>query len=178
MSFLTRPNVFCYFHPYRFILQTLFVAIFLFHISSKPTIVSSAKITSMIIPKWVQNGTEDQIILDCDYDLDLELDQNLTIKWYFNDRNELIYEWIPRLDFRYVSGRLQGKFNWDFSIITSTNAAYKKYRALALKNPTTDLSGKYICQVVSATGVDSEEASMIIFGECVLSFLATARSLV
>lgn len=119
----------------------------------------------MIIPKWVQNGTEEQIILDCDYDLDLDLDRNLTIKWYFQDRKELIYEWIPRLDFRYVSGRLQGKFNWDFSIQASKFSSYKKYRALALKNPTTDLSGKYICQVVSATGDDAEEASMIIFGE-------------
>lgn len=128
-------------------------------------VTSAAKITSMIIPKWVQNGTEEQIILDCDYDLDLDLDRNLTIKWYFQDRKELIYEWIPRLDFRYVSGRLQGKFNWDFSIQASKFSSYKKYRALALKNPTTDLSGKYICQVVSATGDDAEEASMIIFGE-------------
>lgn len=128
--------------------------------------VESARITSLIIPKWVQNGTEDQVILDCDYDFDPELDQNLTIKWYFNERTELIYEWIPRLDFRYVSGKLQGKFNWDFSIFSlSKNSSFKKYRALAIKNPTTELTGRYICQVVSALGDDSEEESMIVYGK-------------
>ena len=74
---------------------------------------NAAKISSLIVPKWIENGTEDRVILDCDYSIDdrgSNREQNLTVKWFFHDRRELIYEWIPRLDFRYVSGRLQGNY--------------------------------------------------------------------
>lgn len=146
--------------------------------SIKPvTGCSGAKITSMLVPKWVQNGTEEQIILDCDYDVDLSRDKNLTIKWYFRDKTELIYEWIPRLDFRYVSGRLQGRFNWDFVLNTSHMPSLKKYRAIAIRKPTTEMSGRYICQVLSTAGDDSEEATMVIYGKnYISSHLSSADS--
>lgn len=138
------------------------------------------------MPKWLENGTEDQVILDCDYAIE-PTEKNVTIKWFFNSKNELIYEWIPDLDFRYVSGRLQGitdihraavdiiqrslragRFDWDFQM-NFTDAAddvrLHKYRALAIRRPTCDLTGRYICQVVSSHGDDAEEATMVIYGE-------------
>lgn len=126
----------------------------------------------MLVPQWVQNGTESEVILDCDYEVDLERDKNFTLKWYFGDKNSLIYEWIPGYDFRYVSGRLEGRFNWDFllNISSRTYHPLKKYRAVAIRRPTTEMSGRYICQVVSSLGDDSEESTMIVFGETNLSF--------
>lgn len=131
------------------------------------------------MPKWIQNGTEEQVVLDCDFDVDSSFEKNITIKWFFQNKSELIYEWIPRLDFRYVSGRLQGKFDWDFQLNRSHGqsqnqnsnlddgewSSRNKFRALAIKRPTTELSGRYICQVMSTSGDDSEEAAMLVYGE-------------
>lgn len=126
------------------------------------------------MPKWIENGTEEQVVLDCDYSLDIDRERNLTIKWFFQSNSELIYEWIPRLDFRYVSGRLQGRFNWDYALNVSSehdkNAIkWHRYRSLAIRRPTTELSGRYICQVITSKGDDAEEADMTIYGEFINS---------
>lgn len=132
--------------------------------------MEGVKITSLLVPKWVQNGTEEQVVLDCGFTVDKAREKNLTIKWYFSDASELIYEWIPRLDFRYVSGRLQGRFNWDF-VANVSDPELNRFRAIPIKRPTSDLSGRYICQVLSSLGDDSEEAQMTIYGEEPLPFI-------
>jgi hypothetical protein len=38
-----------------------------------------------------------------------------------------------------------------------------RFRAIAIKRPTTDMTGKYICEVTTSLGQDSEEAQMVIF---------------
>ncbi|KAI1282076.1 hypothetical protein HDE_13003 [Halotydeus destructor] len=129
------------------------------------------KITSLDIPKWIESGTEDRAVLDCDYDLSERETFNLTIKWFYHDKTELIYEWIPRLDFRYVSSRLHHRFDWDYThnrtkysdSFDRIDNRWHKYRSLVIKRPTNELSGRYVCQVISSLGDDSEDAIMTIF---------------
>lgn len=126
--------------------------------------LAKVKIEQLIMPKYVENGTEDSIVLDCIYTYDEEEDRNLVIKWFLNDDREPIYQWIVELDNRHASKRLQGRINMDFSV--STNDKFIKYRALNILRPTIDLSGKYSCHVISLSSQDSEEAQMIVFGKC------------
>ncbi|RWS31597.1 uncharacterized protein B4U80_01652 [Leptotrombidium deliense] len=124
---------------------------------------NGAKITSLSVPKWVQNGTEEQIVLDCSYSLSKLEEKNFVLKWYFGkNRSEVIYHWIPDLDFRFVNGRIQRRFIWDYCVNT-TNDKINKFRAIAIKRPTTEQNGLYTCEVSSDQGTDSKEAEMIIY---------------
>jgi hypothetical protein len=51
------------------------------------------KIESLVIPKYVENGTEESVVLDCIYTFDPEEDMFLVVKWFLNDEPEPIYQW-------------------------------------------------------------------------------------
>lgn len=116
----------------------------------------------MLIPPFVENGTEDSVILDCVYKFDAEDDKNLVVKWFLNDDPEPIYQWIAELDNRHASRRLKNKINMDFTVSTEP---FFKYRALNLLRPTIDLSGRYSCHVMSLGSQDSHEETMTVYGK-------------
>src|SRR6266480_2324717 len=105
--------------------------------------VSNAKvqIQSLLVPKYVENGTEDSIVLDCLYSLDPILDKYLVVKWFLNNDREPIYQWIPEMGTRHASKRLEGRINMDFTVNSAD--PLMKYRAINILRPTTDLSGTY-----------------------------------
>ncbi|KAG8196349.1 hypothetical protein JTE90_013832 [Oedothorax gibbosus] len=112
------------------------------------------------MPRWVQNGTEDSVVLDCEYNYSEE-DRRLVVKWFLNDDPEPIYQWIPELEQRYASDRVKGKLNMDYMV--SPSSRHTRYRALNLMRPTTELSGRYSCHVVSMLSQDAEEQVMVVY---------------
>ncbi|CAG2164911.1 unnamed protein product [Oppiella nova] len=118
------------------------------------------KIKEMSVPRLVENGTEDSVVLDCVYSLDTIDDRNLVVKWFFNDDPEPIYQFIAEFGLRHASSRLQGRINLNYTV---NNDPLIKYRALNLLRPTVDLSGRYQCHVQSLQSQDSKEGSMIIY---------------
>ncbi|KAI1292327.1 hypothetical protein HDE_07297 [Halotydeus destructor] len=119
------------------------------------------EIKSVVVPVRVENGTEDSVILDCIYSYDEEKDKQLVVKWFFNDDPEPIYQWIPELNSRTLSDRLQGKINMDFTV--STGNPYTKYRAINLIRPTVEFSGTYSCHVASLKSQDYKEKKMLVY---------------
>ncbi|XP_022252189.1 uncharacterized protein LOC106468177 [Limulus polyphemus] len=118
------------------------------------------KITEVSIPHYIENGTKESVILDCRYDYGND-DKNLVVKWFLNDDPEPIYQWITELNLRQPSYRLQGRINMSYTVTPSANLT--RYRALNILRPTTDLSGKYTCNVASLASEDSEERQMTIY---------------
>lgn len=122
--------------------------------------VSCVHILHLSVPKWVENGTEDSVLLDCVYNVGKD-DKQLVVKWFLNDDPQPVYQWIPELDKRHVSVRLMGRLNLDFSL--SSGNSFTKFRALNLVRPTTELGGRYSCHVNSLAGQDSESGLMTVY---------------
>ena len=55
--------------------------------------IDGVKIKRLEVPKVTQFGAP--IVLNCDYTLEASVDEGLVVKWFFNDVNTLIYQWIP-----------------------------------------------------------------------------------
>lgn len=117
-------------------------------------------ITRLTVPPLVENGTEDSVILDCQYNYTRE-DEKLVIKWYLNDDPEPLYQWIPELNLRHVSDKFKNKVNLEYMV--SQSDRYTKYRAMNIIRPTIELSGKYSCHVSSLLGQDLAEKFMIVY---------------
>ncbi|XP_077563686.1 uncharacterized protein LOC144179269 [Haemaphysalis longicornis] len=116
-------------------------------------------IWKLSVPRWVQNGTEEPILLDCEYVYN-EHDVRLVVKWFFNDLLEPVYQWIPELNARQTSGILTGRLDDSFTVGGPRDS---QYRALRIIRPTTELSGRYTCVVSSMAGQDSREQSMMVY---------------
>ena len=120
------------------------------------------RISSLSVPGSVENGTSDSVVLDCIYEYSDE-DQQLVVKWFFNQDTKPIYQWIPDLNKRsYSKSRFEGHINRHFEV---TNDAYTRYRALNILRPTTEMTGTYSCSVTSLQGQDSRSADMVVYGE-------------
>ncbi|XP_076336669.1 uncharacterized protein LOC143239467 isoform X1 [Tachypleus tridentatus] len=117
-------------------------------------------ISELSIPRWVENGTQESVTLDCVYTL-TDKDNRLVVKWFLNNDPKPIYQWIPELGSRLVSEKLQGRIDMNFSV-TPFNK-FTEYRSLRILNPTTHLSGKYACHVASFNGLDTAEKEMIVY---------------
>ncbi|CAL1262413.1 unnamed protein product [Larinioides sclopetarius] len=121
---------------------------------------NSVEIRRLSVPRWIQNGTEDSVVLDCEYVYN-ENDLRLVVKWFFEDNLEPVYQWIPELNNRHTSGILKNRLDLDFAVNTAD--AYSRFRALRIQKPSTELSGKYTCLVTSLAGQDSREQVMTVF---------------
>lgn len=117
----------------------------------------------MVVPEAIQYGSTESILLDCIYCYDEENDSRLVIKWFFNNEKEPIYQWIPELNLRTTSKRLEGRINMNFSINPSSK--FTKYRAINIIRPTIELSGEYSCTVSTPESEDSKTSSMLVYGK-------------
>ncbi|XP_077525496.1 uncharacterized protein LOC144136767 [Amblyomma americanum] len=116
-------------------------------------------IWKLSVPRWVQNGTEEPVLLDCEYVYN-ELDVRLVVKWFFNDLLEPVYQWIPELNSRQASGILTGRLDDSYTVGGPRDS---QYRALRIIRPTTEMSGLYTCVVSSMAGFDSQQQSMMVY---------------
>ncbi|XP_076329134.1 selection and upkeep of intraepithelial T-cells protein 7-like isoform X2 [Tachypleus tridentatus] len=122
--------------------------------------VAAVKIRRLSVPRWVENGTERPITLDCEY-LYTHNDLHLVVKWFYNNEVKPVYQWIPALSTRYVSGFLQGRL--DDTFVAEPLDTYSRYRALRIIKPTIDMTGTYTCVVTSLANQDSREQGMVVY---------------
>ncbi|GIY97620.1 hypothetical protein CEXT_551201 [Caerostris extrusa] len=47
---------------------------------------NSVEIRRLSVPRWIQNGTEDAVVLDCEY-VYTENDFRLVVKWFFRGQS-------------------------------------------------------------------------------------------
>lgn len=96
------------------------------------------RINSLSVPHIVKNGTDESVILDCDYSIEDHEKKGLVVKWYFTNKQTPVYQWIPHTK-PSILGILKGKLNLDY---VADRDEYKMKRALQIIRPTTELSGK------------------------------------
>ena len=68
-------------------------------------VTSTITINKIIGPSSIEDGTTDELILDCDYETKGE--GELVVKWFFNGLEEQIYQWISGTGHAYASGPLK-----------------------------------------------------------------------
>ncbi|KAH9368586.1 hypothetical protein HPB48_021952 [Haemaphysalis longicornis] len=95
-------------------------------------------IRRLSVPRWVRNGTDTPVVLDCEYVYN-ENDLKLVVKWFFNDGLEPVYQWIPEMKVREAFGVLQGRLDETYSV--NSRDDYSQYRAIRILRPTKELSG-------------------------------------
>ncbi|XP_013777767.2 hemicentin-1-like isoform X1 [Limulus polyphemus] len=143
--------------PYCSLLTGFF---FGFVLWEKLTGIAALQITHLSVPPWIESGSKESVVLDCEYDL-TEKDKSLVVKWFLNNDPEPIYQWIPELKSRHFSYRLEGRVSLNYTVFPSDE--YTKYRAIKILRPTIDLSGLYTCTVGSLSGTDSKDKQMIVY---------------
>ncbi|XP_015920038.1 uncharacterized protein [Parasteatoda tepidariorum] len=120
----------------------------------------AVQIRRLSVPRWVENGTESFVTLDCDYVYN-ENDIQLVVKWFFEENLQPVYQWIPELGVRHTSGILSDRLDLNYTV--NTVDAYQRFRALKITQPSIELSGKYTCLVTSLAGQDSRAQFMTVF---------------
>ncbi|XP_054724427.1 uncharacterized protein LOC129234417 [Uloborus diversus] len=133
---------------------------FLFFCAGNFLGTQSVEIRRLSVPRWIQNGTEESVVLDCEYTYN-ENDLRLVVKWFFDENLEPVYQWIPELNKRHISGVLRERLDLNFTVNTAD--MYSRFRALRIRRPSIELSGKYTCLVASLAGQDSREQIMTVF---------------
>jgi hypothetical protein len=118
------------------------------------------KITSLCVPATIENGSVPAVILDCEYTYSEEEETGLVVKWYLDGQPVPVYQWIPPQKPQAL-GALSERVNLEH---VASDHSHHVHRALAIKRPTTDLSGVYRCSVSSLLDEDSMEQRMIVFG--------------
>ncbi|CAH2076557.1 unnamed protein product, partial [Iphiclides podalirius] len=111
------------------------------------------------VPALVEVGTE-TVVLDCQYNVDVMSPRvGLVMKWFFNGSSGLVYQWIPPMRPQ-VIGLLKGKVDMNFKI---SDDPLQAYRAIKIRNPTTDLSGNYTCVVSTFLEEDRQTRTMLVY---------------
>ncbi|XP_034825118.1 uncharacterized protein [Maniola hyperantus] len=119
--------------------------------------VQSVRIMNIRVPEVFQYGTKDAITLDCDF-----VTNNVTglvVKWFYMDRSQPVYQWIPPQKPQAL-GLLKHKL--DLSYKVSQNP-YTQHRALRILSPGTELTGNYTCVVSTFLSEDERTRPMTIF---------------
>ncbi|KAL7647366.1 UNVERIFIED_CONTAM: hypothetical protein RMT77_000962 [Armadillidium vulgare] len=121
--------------------------------------LAALKISELRGPSAVQNGSTSRLVLDCVFVADEDDLEGLVVKWYFNNKPVPVYQWIPPnkpQDLGILKGRL------DLSHTVSPNS-WAQHRALAILNPTTELSGEYSCSVSSFKAEDIKRKNLVVY---------------
>ncbi|KAG6461988.1 hypothetical protein O3G_MSEX012983 [Manduca sexta] len=109
--------------------------------------VQSVRIVNMRVPEAIQYGTRDKVTLDCEYNT-----RNVTglvVKWFYNDRSQQVYQWIPPQKPQAL-GLLKDKLDLNFKV---SNDPYTQQRALRIVQPVPELTGNYTCVVSTFLGL-------------------------
>merc|ERR1712055_1044144 len=107
--------------------------------------VSIAKESSTSVS--VQGGQE--LLLDCDFSFDKEEEEELVVKWFYNDSTTPFYQWVPALDVgpQVIMREAPGEIDTDYSV--EGENSFTKHRTLRIAEATLDHIGAYTCQVSS-----------------------------
>ncbi|CAL4068029.1 unnamed protein product [Meganyctiphanes norvegica] len=125
-----------------------------------PALSVSLGIFGISGPSVMVNKSLEMVVLDCNYHLREGDKQSLVVKWFFNEQPIPVYQWIPPDHPPQDLGIL--KHRLDLGYVAHRNP-YMKHRALAIRNPTCDLSGEYTCRISSFEGEASKTKSLMIY---------------
>jgi hypothetical protein len=96
-------------------------------------------IRELSVPTTVKNGTDEPVILDCDYTIDDNEKVGLVVKWFFNRGSTPVYQWV-------LGQKPQGlgilRDRLDLNYIAS-DQDWAAHRALSIQRPTTELTGEW-----------------------------------
>ncbi|RVE53843.1 hypothetical protein evm_001505 [Chilo suppressalis] len=119
--------------------------------------VQSVRIINMRVPEVIQYGTKDSVTLDCDYVTDNVT--GLVVKWFFMDKSQPVYQWIPPQKPQAL-GRLKNKLDLNYKV---SHNPYTQHRALHIMTLSPDLTGNYTCVVSTFLAEDQRTRPMAIF---------------
>ncbi|KAJ8725250.1 hypothetical protein PYW07_016208 [Mythimna separata] len=119
--------------------------------------VHSVRITNMRVPEVVQYGVKDSVTLDCEFEADNVT--GLVVKWFYTDRLQLVYQWIPPHKPQAL-GILRNRV--DLSHKVSDNP-YTQHRAVHITSVVPELTGNYTCVVSTFMAEDEKTSPMTIF---------------
>lgn len=128
-----------------------------------PAATHSLEIVEIKGPSYVVNGSKSQLVLDCQYELTDNDKEGMVVKWYYNRQPFPVYQWIPN-NVPQDLGILKGRLNLNYQVSTDV---YSKHRALAILNPTTELTGEYTCWISSFSSEDFERKQLIVYAPAV-----------
>ncbi|CAL8110934.1 unnamed protein product [Orchesella dallaii] len=116
-------------------------------------------INELRVPQSVQNGTEDAVILDCDYTLETEDKNGLVVKWFFNKGGTPVYQWISK-NKPQALGILRDRVDIKYK---ASEDSYKKHSGIKIIKPTTELSGEWACRVSSFASEATAASRMVVY---------------
>jgi hypothetical protein len=122
--------------------------------------VLGVEIRRVTLPTFFDITSNASLLLDCDYVYN-QNDIKLVVRWFYNNSQEPVYQWIPERNIRHIADRLKPSF--DEAYESNLNDPYSRYRAIRIKNPTPDLSGKYVCDISSFASQDKREVTIFIY---------------
>ena len=108
--------------------------------------VLGVSIDRVQVPPVVEEG-EESVILDCPFSFNYDEEENLELKWYFNDSPSPFYQWLPgtrgaeEVSEPQVIGemwRQKTDLNW-----TKYEDGARRHRAVLLSRPSVHMSGLY-----------------------------------
>ncbi|XP_076058555.1 uncharacterized protein LOC143035573 [Oratosquilla oratoria] len=120
---------------------------------------SGVEVLGITGPSVVVNGSTPLLVLDCEYNLTESDKEGLVVKWYYNRQPFPIYQWIPN-NAPQDLGILKGRLLLDYA---ASDDVYNKHRALAIRNPTTELTGEYTCWLSSFASEDFRRKKLIVY---------------
>ncbi|KAJ8727222.1 hypothetical protein PYW08_015619 [Mythimna loreyi] len=119
--------------------------------------VHSVRIVNMRVPDVIQYGTKDSVTLDCDFVTDNVT--GLVLKWFYTDRLQLVYQWIPPHKPQ-VLGILKDRVDLSYKV---SDNPYTQHRAVHITSPVPELTGNYTCVVSTFLSEDEKTRPMTIF---------------
>merc|ERR1711990_112192 len=121
--------------------------------------VSIAKESSTSVS--VQAGQE--LLLDCDFSFDKEEEEELVVKWFYNDSTTPFYQWVPALDVgpQVIMREAPGEIDTDYSV--EGENSFTKHRTLRIVEATLAHIGAYTCQVSSFSHEVSSTVAVAVY---------------
>ena len=117
----------------------------------------------------LEHGSQEEVILNCDYDLREDERGQLDIKWYFNEDVVPFLQWVPgggRRPQLIEPTLFQGHIDLDFKVDEDEDKAYRSIRIL---EPTLAMSGNYRCKVSTFGDEAFVEHQLMLFGKFSIS---------
>ncbi|KAK8738320.1 hypothetical protein OTU49_004163, partial [Cherax quadricarinatus] len=112
--------------------------------------------------KVFENGTVNDIVLDCPFVLEEGDSAGLVIKWFHLTNPVAVYQWIPSGSAPQATGILEGRVDLEYQVSQDN---YHRHRALRILQPTTELTGQYTCSISSFNDEKLYKQNLIIYSE-------------
>lgn len=84
------------------------------------TVCAGVHIDNMDVPPLVELGSHESVVLDCEYTLGDS--DGLVVKWFLNNKSNLVYQWIPPRKPQDI-GQFKGKLDLEYKASGKSNSS-------------------------------------------------------